>query len=87
MKHIPTGITTTGQSHKDRTSNQREAFRTLTDKLVPLMKAAARLPRDGDHSTEKVRTYNYKRGTAKDERTQETVSLDEILDGKVLTRP
>ena len=85
MEHIPTGITVTGQSHKERPANQKEAFKALTDLLVPIMLMSARRPQSDDQNRETIRTYNYKRGTAKDHRTGEEVSLTDILEGKRLT--
>lgn len=57
LTHIPTGITTVGQNHRDRPSNQSEAFR----KIVPLLvkhyvgeETKERYP----SSNETVRTYH-----------------------------
>ncbi len=34
IHHPPSGVTAVGQSHKDRPSNQREAFRNLVDNKI-----------------------------------------------------
>lgn len=80
--HNPTGFKATGQSHRERPANQREAFAALAKKLVPLMKAAV-LDRPGVlEMTQRVRTYNFPRREVIDHRVPgERFNLSRTLDG------
>lgn len=85
MKHQPTGIVTTGQSHRERPANQLEAWSALVAKLVPLMRAAAQ--RSGEIETtsgERIRTYNIAKRRVTDHRIpHRQFDPDSILDGKL----
>lgn len=85
MVHKPTGFKATGQAHRERPANRRDAFDALVKKLLPLMKAAV-LDRPGVlEMTERVRTYNFPRQTVTDHRTGKKYDLASTLDGDLDT--
>lgn len=57
ITHIETGLVSTGQSHRDRPSNQREAFEGLARKII----AHYRQPEERKISNEVIRTYHAER--------------------------
>jgi peptide chain release factor 1 len=80
--HIPTGLMAQCEDERSQLQNRRQAFLRLTTKLIPLMKQAATV--DVEVNAERVRTYNFKRNTVKDDRVPNKVySLDKILDGDI----
>lgn len=79
MLHRPTGIRTTGQSHKSQEANKREAFRSLCDRLVPIMRKIARPERRVDG--ERIRTYHVPRATVTDHRLGSAFNLTRTLNG------
>ncbi len=82
MVHRPTGFRTTGQSHRERPANEREAFRAMSKKLVPLMKAAVLDRPAVVEMTERVRTYHFPRREVIDHRVPgERFNLARTLDG------
>lgn len=83
MVHKPTGTRTTGQSHRERIANQREAFRALCRILVPLMKAAARRTPES-RSDERIRTYHIPDRRVTDHRVKgRRFNPDRVLDGEL----
>lgn len=54
ITHIATGLRCTGQSHRERPANQREAF----SKLAKLLIAHFTVEEDKPISNERVRTYH-----------------------------
>lgn len=56
ITHIPTGMVETGQSHRERPANQREAFQKLAKRVVDHYSKEELRERYG--SVERVRTYN-----------------------------
>ena len=83
MVHKPTGTRTTGQSNRDRPSNEKEAFKSMIKILVPLMEAAASRDVDSE-SSERIRTYNYVRKNVTDDRVPGKVfELKRILNGDI----
>ena len=83
MVHSPTGIMCTGQSSRDRVSNQTEAFRSLSKKLIPLMRAAVHDRNAVERITERIRTYNYVRGEVIDHRSGRKFKLEPVLGGNL----
>lgn len=84
MTHLPTGLAATAEEHKTQHQNWKAAWKRLSDKLVPLMKAAAngeaRTP-----CTDVVRTYHEPRQQVKDHRIKgKTWSYKDVLNGKGL---
>lgn len=57
LTHIPTGITTVSQTHRDRPSNQRDAFRAMANLLVKHWMGEERRARWPGNS-ETIRTYH-----------------------------
>ena len=64
IRHIPTGMTETGQRHRERSQNQREAFRRLANRVVDLYLRAEARERYGN--TEIIRTYHAADNRVKD---------------------
>lgn len=62
LVHIETGIITTGQSHRERPANQKEAF----EKMVKLLLARQAVPESRNHSDDIVRTYHFERNSVSD---------------------
>lgn len=79
ITHIATGLRATGQSHRDRPSNQAEAFERLA-RLVIAYYAGPAPDRRMDGPT--IRTYHEKRGEVKDHRSGATAPYREVLEGK-----
>lgn len=85
MKHKPTGMVTTGQSHKERPSNQREAFSSLVLRLAPMMKAAApaSIP-ESEETKSRIRTYHFPNDRVTDHRVRGRVfPVEKTLDGEL----
>lgn len=57
ITHIATGLISTGQSNRDRPSNQREAFESLVRKIINHY----RKPEKREISREVIRTYHAER--------------------------
>lgn len=57
IKHIPSGIMTQCQTHRERTANFREAFHKLADLVVADFLAKEKTG-DAGRNTEVVRTYH-----------------------------
>lgn len=80
--HIESGLMATGQSNRDRPSNQREAFKRLAEKILALNSNGPN-PRRDDKQV--VRTYHFERDTVTDgisEKCTNTVmngDIDEFL--------
>lgn len=76
IKHIETGMTETGQNHKERSRNQKEAFRRLVDRIIEhyLQKES----RDRYMSTEVVRTYNEPDNRVKDHASGEQIQYTDL---------
>ena len=82
MTHRPTGTRSTGQSHRERPANQRQAFRNLARRLVPLMRGAIAGERAVPAPLERVRTYNVPARRVTDHRVPGRVfPLRRTLDG------
>ena len=64
ITHIPSGLTATGQSHRDRPSNQRDAFNRLAEMLVEHYGLGKR--ERGARVEETIRTYHEPRNVVKD---------------------
>ena len=64
ITHIKTGITATCQNHRERTSNQRDAFKTLARRLLAYY--AVEDNRDEHKSNERIRTYHKERNVVTD---------------------
>lgn len=59
ITHIESGLTTTGQSHKERPSNQKEAFDKLAQLLIQRYLASEE--HTFETSDERIRTYHAER--------------------------
>lgn len=80
MTHIPTGMTATGQSHRERPANQREAFRKIAKRLVAQYRAKAARER----FTEVIRTYHEPRNVVKDKASGLEQSYKHVVTNKHL---
>lgn len=83
ITHKPTGEVGYAEDERRQLQNKKLAFRRLAAKLVPVMVAAARrkMP-ESKPNTDRIRTYNEKRGTVVDHRIPgQTFSLEKVLDG------
>lgn len=79
ITHIPTGISTIAQDQRTYNRNLQIAFKRLTDRLVPLMKAACKAPKI-DMNSDVIRTYREPDKKVIDQRTPNTVwAYDEIV--------
>lgn len=83
ITHLPTGIVAQAEDERDQRRNKKIAFRRLTEKLIPLMREAAReeLPKP---VTDRIRTYHEPRQKVKDHRTGKSYSFSDVLEGKGL---
>lgn len=80
ITHVPSGLTETGQSHRERTRNLRDAFGRLVTRLVEHYVQQDDRERYG--SSERVRTYHEPRQTVLDHASGERRSYDGVVDGK-----
>ncbi len=64
ITHIETGLTATGQTERDRPSNQRKAFEALARKIFAYYEALDAPKRE--ISNEEVRVYHAERNEVKD---------------------
>ncbi len=65
IKHIPTGIITTGQKSRSRITNKRDAFNVMVLKLIQYYRPET----TSNKPTEVIRTYSEKRNEVLDHRT------------------
>lgn len=77
ITHIPTGMMETGQSHRERPANQREAFRKLAARVVEHYSTEEKRERYG--STERIRTYHEADNRVTDHASGEQRSYTEIV--------
>jgi len=81
ITHKPTKISAQAEDERSQHRNRKTAFRRLADKLIPLMRDAAR-PKRPPLSSERIRTYHQPRNMVKDERLKEKVwTYDDVLEG------
>jgi len=78
ITHIETGLVATGQSNRDRPSNQREAFNGLSKKIIGLYEAG---PDPRRAMSNVVRTYHFERNVATD--GELSVPVMEAINGKI----
>jgi protein subunit release factor A len=76
ITHIETGITTTGQTQRDRPSNQKDAF----TKLVKLLIAHYTVTEVKDINTEVIRNYHAERNEVLDKASRLRMSYKEVVD-------
>lgn len=79
IKHIPTGITTTCDEHREQSKNKQLAFRKLADLLVPIMKNEAKKPRYSAPD-ERIRTYSEHDQRVKDTRISQLYTYDGVIE-------
>ena len=65
ITHIPSGLMATGQDHRERPSNQRDAFNRLAVKLIKHYKLDQSNV-EGERNDKTIRTYHEPRNTVKD---------------------
>ena len=89
ITHVPSGINALSQEHRERTANQRKAFRRLAKRLVAAHMAEETRERYGN--TEVIRTYNQPDQRVKDHASGFTQSfglvvgkphIDEMIDAR-----
>ncbi|MCI0559162.1 MAG: peptide chain release factor-like protein [Nitrososphaera sp.] len=78
--HIPTGIAVRCEEERTQAQNKALAFKRLCEKLIPLMKSAAKTVDHVKNDTV-VRTYNEHRSQVKDVRLEDTFNYNKVLDG------
>lgn len=66
ITHIETGLTATGQTERDRPSNQRKAFIALAHKIIAHYRVLDDSPREREPSTEVIRNYHAERNEVLD---------------------
>ena len=66
ITHIETGIMTTGQTERDRPSNQSKAFKKLAQMLIEHYRAIDDIARARQPSTEVIRNYHAERNEVLD---------------------
>ena len=78
ITHIATGLRSTGQSNRDRPSNQREAFKSLVGKIIAFYDNGVD-PRRILNNV--VRTYHFERNVA----TNQSIELpvQRVMDGEI----
>lgn len=77
ITHIATGLRATGQSQRDRPSNQREAF----EKLARLVIAYYSEPDEGRrNNTEVIRNYHAERNEVLDKASRERMPYRDVVD-------
>jgi len=94
ITHIESGLVATGQDHRDRPSNQRDAFNKLAEMLVDYYKL-----RDSriqvEISNETIRTYHEPRNDVKDHASNlrqeykyvvEAANIGEMIEERMKTR-
>lgn len=80
---LKTGLSAEGRNERDQPQNKKQAFERLVMKMIDyyrkeeLDQAKAKLPEGS------IRTYNFKRNQVKDNRTDASYPLDEILNGEL----
>jgi len=76
--HIETGLMSTGQSHRDRPANQKEAFNGLVRKLLAYYEVPPEVRRDLSNI---ARTYHFERNVAYDENINQPIQ--KTIDGDI----
>lgn len=84
ITHIATGLRATGQSHRDRPSNQAEAFEKLA-RLVIAHYTTASPGREG-RSDEVIRTYSERQNAVIDKASGLRIQYTEMYDPKQFGR-
>ena len=83
ITHIESGLMTTGQDHRERPANQKDAFNKLVAKLVKhygLDESTV----EAEPSNETIRTYHAVRNVVKDHASGHTQQYkDVVVDGEV----
>lgn len=78
LTHIASGITTVGQTERDRSSNQAKAFKELAKRLI----AYYSKPKERVNTQEVIRHYNEKRNEVIDVASGKRLSYKQVvLDG------
>ncbi len=81
ITHIPTGISVRAEDQRTQEANKKLAFKRLCDKLVPLMKAAAKRV-EIEPSKQRIRTYNEHRNSVIDDRIEDKIfDYDDVING------
>ena len=94
VRHQASGAVGVSETHRTQAANKKEAFRRMTETKEFKNWLKVELARRGVEEQEtlggqgptggrgeKIRTYNYPRGTVKDHRTGAVGKLEGILDG------
>lgn len=78
LTHIESGITTTGQEHRERPANLKAALNRMAEKLVEHYGLRER-PQPST-SDERIRTYHSPRNEVKDHASGHTQPFTEVVD-------
>ena len=76
ITHIPTGITTQSTRHKERVSNQKDAFKRLAGRLL-----AEKQEEERRTSSSVVRTYHFERNLVTDYGSGLKLPTKPVMDG------
>lgn len=71
ITHIESGLVSTGQSHRERPANQKEAFESLVDKLLRHYGILDK-PQYAQHSDEEIRIYHEPDNIVRDKASKTT---------------
>ena len=85
ITHLPTGIVAKSEDQRKQPQNRKTAFKRLAEKLIPLMKKAAK-PETRATSDERVRNYHEPRQQVKDHTVDKTYDYSDVLNGKGLDK-
>lgn len=85
ITHLETGLSAQSEDGRHQSQNKKTAFLRLTEKLIPLMKAAALQARPSP-STERIRTYHEPDQRVKDHRTGKVYRYSDVLAGNGLDK-
>lgn len=80
IKHIPTGLTTKCDEHREQSKNKAEAFKKLAEQLIPLMKLEVKKERYLA-GIERVRTYHKPDNRVIDDRLPNRFDYYDTLEG------
>lgn len=89
--HVPTGITQTCQSYRERERNYREARATLLQRLRNAYESSEHYRRNEEaksqtgsgESGDKIKTYIFKHDICKHHRTGKSATTSQILNGEL----
>ncbi|MGR3303776.1 MAG: peptide chain release factor-like protein [Candidatus Scalindua sp.] len=79
ITHLETGITTTGQSNKERPANQKEAFNNLAKRLLVRLD----VPEERREGNSIVREYHFERNKVTDYGSGLKKEINPVMNGEI----